>query len=52
MHEYLIIRKDGHSFTNDLPVKDTRKGDRHKPGYWAGYLRDRRAKKKSQEAKP
>lgn len=28
--------------------KDTRKGDRHAPGYWAKYLRERRAKKKQQ----
>lgn len=29
--------------------KDTRKGDRHKPGYWADYQRKRRAKAKEQK---
>jgi hypothetical protein len=28
--------------------KDTRKGDRHRPGYWVEYGRKRRAREKEQ----
>jgi hypothetical protein len=30
------------------PKKDTRKGDRHAPGYWAEYGRKRRARLKAE----
>lgn len=29
-------------------AKDTRKGDRHRAGYWADYFRKRRAKQKAE----
>lgn len=30
--------------------KDTRKGDRHRPGYWVEYGRKRRAKEREAKA--
>jgi hypothetical protein len=30
-----------------MSKKDTRKGDRHRPGYWVEYGRKRRAKAKA-----
>lgn len=36
----------------DVKRKDTRKGDRHRPGYWVEYGRKRRAAEKAKTLSP